>query len=93
MSYIDKSETVEAYTDASLESLEKVLISMGYKVTKSKISITAILKTFSGHNSNILILDQNGIRYCKDTETVTGLLLSPKVGRLQEIIQRAEKIE
>ena len=92
MSYIDKRETIEAYTNATLDSLEKVLKSLGYKVTRSNISITAILKTFSGHNSNILIVDQNGIRYCKDTETCSGLLLRPKVDRLQDIIREAEKI-
>ena len=90
MSFIDKTEIVEAYTDASLDSLEKVLIEYGYKVSKSRISITATLKAFSGYNSTILIVDQNGIRYCKDTESSKGMLLNPKTGRLQEIINKAE---
>lgn len=90
MSFIDKSSVIEAYTEASLDSLEKVLKSYGYKVTRSNISITAVLKTFMGYNSNILILDQNGIRYCKDTETSTGYLTTPKAERLQEIIAKAE---
>ena len=93
MSFIDKTEIVEAYTDASLLSLEKALREFGYDVSRSRISVTATLKTFSGYNSTILMLDQNGIRYCKDTESSKGLLLNPKTERLLEIVHRAESIE
>ena len=92
MSFIDKTEIVEAYTDASLDALEKALIEYGYNVSRSRISLTATLKTFGGHNSTILIVDQNGIRYCKDTETSKGMMLNPKTERLQEIVKRAESI-
>ena len=92
MSFIDKTEIVEAYTDASLDSLEKALAEYGYKVSRSRISITATLKTFSGYNSTVLIVDQNGIRYCKDTESSKGMMLNPKTSRLQEIISLAESL-
>ena len=92
MSFIDKTEIVEAYTDATLDALEKALVEFGYKVSRSKISITATLKAFSGYNSTVLIVDQNGIRYCKDTESSKGIMLNPKTGRLQEIVKRAESI-
>ena len=92
MSYIDKTEVVEAYTDATLEALEQILVEFGYKVSKSKISITATLNAFSGYNSTILIVDQNGIRYCKDTESSKGILLNPKTERLQEIVKKAESL-
>ncbi len=93
MSFIDKQQVIEAYTTASLNILEKVLVKQGYKVIKNNISITATLKTFGGYNSNILILDQNGVRYCKDTETATGMLCNPKMDRLQNIITISENIQ
>ncbi|HHT67345.1 MAG TPA: hypothetical protein GX010_03870 [Erysipelotrichaceae bacterium] len=93
MGYADRQEIIEAYTHASLDSIEKILSKYGYEVQRSSVSITAVLKTLPGYNSNILVLDKDGIRYCKDTETSKGIYSSPKIDRLNKIISEAENLE
>lgn len=94
MSFIDSEKIEECITPATFDELENVLIDEGYKVTKTKMQITATKGGFwtNYKMSTITIIDLGNYRQCKDVETAKGEWCKPKSGILASIIQKAENI-
>ena len=91
----EKRNEEELYTAASLEALEKALIDAGYKVTKTKLSLSAShggMWSTNGHISNISIVNLGELRKCTKIETSSGWLCKPVSGRLAAIISEAENL-
>lgn len=96
MSWIDSKNIEECITDASFTSLEKALLNNKYKVTRTKMQITAThggAWTTNNKISTITIIDMGNYRQCKDVETAKGYFNKPKTGVLARIVQEAENIE
>lgn len=88
-----KQHTEQLLTDASLDRLQQVLESKGYKVQRTKFSITAQhggTWSTNGKISRIQITDCGEYRQCTNDEESLGWLMNPKAGRLAEIISIAE---
>ena len=96
ISNINKENTDELITLASLDVLSIVLEQYGYNITKTQKSISANyggVWSTNGHISNITIIDCGEYRKCINKETSQGMLCSPVQGRLAKIISIAESVE
>ena len=94
MSFIDSEKIEECVTPATFDALEKALLDNEYKVTRTKMQITATKGGFWTNYkiSTITIIDLGNYRQCKDVETAKGYLCKPNSGILASIVQKAENI-
>lgn len=93
MSWIDSTVTEKCITDATMEQLAKTLKSNGYKITKTRLQITAThggTWSTNGKISTITIIDRGDYRECEDTETSKGWMMRPNTGVLAKIVSQAE---
>ena len=95
MSFIDSENREHLISDASIESFEKVLLRRGYKVIKTKYSVTGRRGgTFStnGKIDTITIRDNGEYRECEGVYTARGYLCRPHSHLLSEIVAEAEDL-
>ena len=95
MSFIDSEIREECITDASFDALETALKNNKYKVTRTRLQITAShggTWSTNGKISTITIVDMGTYRQCTDVETAKGYLCKPNSGRLATIVQEAENL-
>ena len=90
MSFIDSERIEECVTPATFDALEKALLDNKYKVTRTKMQITATTGGFwtNYKMSTITIIDLGNYRQCKDVETAKGEWCKPNSGILASIVQK-----
>lgn len=94
MSYITTENTEYLTTMASLNTLQRVLIENGFRVTKTQSGLSAIKKSvWSSRHYFITITDSKKHRGCYCKEIACGLLVTPKGNMLAEIINNAEMLD
>ena len=87
MSLITNKNVESIKTGATLEMLEKVLISDKFKVTRTQFGISATKKGFWTSRAT----DSGEFRFGECEEVGQGLLVSPKGGTLARIVSMAEE--
>ena len=92
MSIITNKNVESIKTGATLEMLEKVLISDKFKVTRTQFGISATKKGFwTSRAYYITFTDSGEFRFGECDEVGQGLLVSPKGGTLARIVSMAEE--
>ena len=95
MSFIDSENREHLISDASIESFEQVLIDLGYKVVKTKYSVTGTKGgtwSTNGKIDTITIRDNGKIRECEGVYTAKGYLCKPHSNVLANIVAAAESL-
>jgi hypothetical protein len=94
MSFIDSENREKLISDASIDSFEKVLRNLDYKVVRTKYSVTGTKGGFwstNGKIDTITIRDTGSYRECEGVYTAKGYMCRPHSNILAEIVAEAEK--